>query len=121
MNKVEDRTTDSYKAEEKSFYSDQWVYNDRINDQQKIIDNPDISAEEKEAASQQKSELEIERQAEIDNWKEKHGEYNEEMTKWSIDEAVEHEKNGTGLSEMQKRYDENQYGHEKENEEEYEY
>ena len=41
MKKIEDRTTNSYKAQEKSFYSDQWIYNDRINDQQKIIDNPE--------------------------------------------------------------------------------
>ena len=108
MVKVEDRTTDSYKAQERSFYSDQWVYNDRISDQQKIIDNPEISAQERMDAEKMKAELEIERQAEIDKWKEKHGEYNEEMTNWTINESVEHEKNGTGLSAMQKRYNENQ-------------
>ena len=57
MKKVEDRTTDSYKAQERSFYSDQWIYNDRINDQQKIIDNPEISAEEKKEAEELASKL----------------------------------------------------------------
>ena len=45
MKKIEDRTTGSYKAKEKLFYSDQWIYNYRINEQQKIIDNPEISDE----------------------------------------------------------------------------
>lgn len=121
MKKVEDRTTDSYKAQERSFYSDQWIYNDRINDQQKIIDNPEISAEEKKEAEKKKAELEIERQNEIDKWKEKHGEYNEEMTNWTIGDSVKHSKDGTGLSAMQERYDENQYGHEEEYEDDYEY
>ena len=104
MNKVEDRTTEAFKAQERTFYSDLWCYNDRIKEAQN----------EKE-----KKELEIERQVTIDQWKEKHGQYNEDMTKWSIKEAVEHERNGTGLGAMQKQYDENQYGHALEQEEEY--
>lgn len=111
MNKVEDRTTDSYKAKERTFYSDQWIFNDRIKEQQKIIDNPDCSADEKYAATRQKKELENERRDSIDNWKKEHGAYNEEMTKWTVDEAVEHEKDGTGLGSMQEIYDKNQYGH----------
>lgn len=118
MNRVEDRTSEVYKAQEREFYSDQWTYNTRIEEQEKIINNPGYSAEEKAAATREKAELENERQDSIDCWKEEHGEYNEEMTKWTIDEAVKHEKDGEGLGSMQAGYDKNQYGHVEEHEQE---
>lgn len=118
MDRVEDRTTDSYKAQEREFYSNQWAYNTRIKEQQDIIDNPECSLDEKYTAKREKADLENERQDCIDQWKEEHGAYNEEMTNWTIDDAVNHEKKGTGLGSMQEIYDKNQYGHLEEKEEE---
>ena len=42
MDKVEDRTTTLYKAQENEFYSNQWVYYTRIEEQETIINNPQI-------------------------------------------------------------------------------
>lgn len=118
MDKVEDRTTTLYKAQENEFYSNQWAYNTRIEEQESIINNPGSSAAEKDAARREKADLENERQDALDQWKEEHGAYNKEMTKWTIDDAVEHSKEGTGLDSMQETYDENQYGHVEEREQE---
>lgn len=118
MNRIEDRTSEVYKVQEREFYSDLWAYNTRIKEQELIIQQPRCSAEEKAAATREKEELENERQDSIDCWKKEHGAYNEGMTKWTIDEAVEHVKIGKGLNSMQEVYDKNQYGHVEEHEEE---
>ena len=118
MNRVEDRISEVYKAQEREFYSDQWVYNTRIEEQERIINNPECSVEEKAAATREIVELENERKDSIDFWKEKHGAYYEEMMKWTIDEAVMHGKDEDGLDSMEARYDKNQYGHVEEHEQE---
>ena len=120
MKQVEDRTSHSFKAEEQSFYSDQWAYNTRMEEEEKIIANPNTTQEEKEAALTRRNEIAGEKVEAIENWKDRHGEYDEEMTKWNISEAVEHEKDGSGLGALQNRYDENQYGHADYSEDEYE-
>lgn len=117
MDKVEDRTTTHYKAKENEFYSNQWTYNTRIAEQEAIINNPDTTAAEKDAARRGKADLENERQDVLDQWKEEHGDYNEEMTGWTIDDAVEYSNEG-GLDSMQETYNENQYGHVEEREQE---
>lgn len=118
MDKVEDRTTTLYKTQENEFYSNQWAYNTRIKEQETIINNPGSSSAEKDAAMREKSNLENERQDALDQWKEEHGAYNREMTEWTIDDAVEHSKEDTGLASMQETYDKNQYGHVEEKEQE---
>lgn len=118
MNSVEDRTSRRYKAQEQEFYSNQWAYNSRIKEDEDIIKDPRCSAEEKAAVEREINDLKNDRQDSIDCWKEEHGAYDEEMTKWTIDEAAEHEKNGDGLGSLQAHYDENQYGHVQEHEEE---
>lgn len=118
MDRVEDRTTPLYEALENEFYSNQWSYNTRIKDQEAIIDHPGSSAAEIDAAKREKSDLEKERQDALEQWKTEHGAYIEEMTKWTIDDAVEHSKEGTGLGAMQESYGENQIGHVAEREQE---
>ena len=117
MGRVENRTTTIYKAQENEFYSNQWAYNTRIKEQDAIINNPCATVAEKKTARMEKSDLKNERRDAIDRWKEEHGAYNEEMIEWTINDAVEHSKEGTGLASMQEIY-ENGHVEESEKEEE---
>lgn len=110
MDKVEDRTTTLYKAQENEFYSNQWVYYTRIEEQETIINNPQILLCQKKIPPEGKADLEDKPQDALDQWKEEHGAYNEEMTEWTIDATAEHSNEG-GLDSMQETYNENQNGH----------
>lgn len=112
MNKVEDRTDNTYKSQEQSFYSNQWIYNERISNIDEELKYDCYTNSQKEEKMRERQELIDEKQSAIDNWKESHGAYDEGMTKWSLSEAIEHEKKGEGLKAFQSNYDKNQYGHE---------
>ena len=113
MDRIEDRTTARFKAQENEFYSNQWAYNTRIKNQEDILNNPHTSASEKDVARREKADLENERQDAIDQWKEEHGAYDEEMTKWTIDDAVKQK----GEASVREIYDQS-HGYEVEREQE---
>ncbi len=114
MEKVEDRTTKSFQSQEQSFYSDQWAYNERISDIDECLESEGFSPSQKEDLKLERQRLVNEKNNAIDEWKENHGQYDEEMTKWTLREAHDHNEKGDGLGDRQERYDRNRYGQQKE-------
>lgn len=84
MEKLEDRNSQEFKAKEAAFYSDQQIYNSRMDDYKKDMDNEYLSQEERDYAKQKYDEIYIEKRDAIDKWKEEHGQYDEERTKERI-------------------------------------
>lgn len=75
MIKLEDRNSEQFKTQEARFYENCRGINDTIDIYQNDLDNPYTSEYEKQHATQEIKKLEIERQELIDDWKEKHGQY----------------------------------------------
>lgn len=84
MKKTEDRNSRGYKAKEQTFYSDQQIYNSRMDDYKKDMDNEYLSQKERDYAKQKYDEIYTEKRDAIDKWKEEHGQYDEERTKEKI-------------------------------------
>ena len=84
MEKLEDRNSQEIKAKEAAFYSDQQIYNSRMDDYKKDMDNEYLAQEERDYAKQKYDEIYIEKRDAIDKWKEEHGQYDEERTKERI-------------------------------------
>lgn len=80
MGKLEDRNSREFKAKEAAFYSDQQIYNSRMDDYKKDMDNEYLSQEERDYAKQRYDEIYLEKRDSIDKWKEEHGQYDEERT-----------------------------------------
>lgn len=78
MEKLEDRNSQEFKAKETAFYSDCQIYTSEIEECRKTEDNPYMCDSEKAEAGKKKQELENKRQRLIDEWKEEHGEYDQE-------------------------------------------
>lgn len=84
MEKLEDRNSRKFKAEETAFYSDQQIYNSRMDNYKKDMDNEYLSQKERDYAKQKYDEIYNEKRDAIDKWKEEHGQYDEERTKERI-------------------------------------
>lgn len=84
MKKLEDRNSQKLKTEEAAFYSDQQIYNSRMDDYKKDMDNEYLSQEGRDYAKQKYDEIYIEKRDALDKWKEEHGQYDEERTKERI-------------------------------------
>lgn len=84
MEKLEDINSKEFKAKEAAFYSDQQIYNSRMDDYKKDMDNEYLSQEERDSAKQKYDEIYIEKRDALDKWKEEHGQYDEERTKERI-------------------------------------
>lgn len=78
MEKLEDRNSREFKAKEAAFYSDCQIYTSAIDRCRKTEDNPYMYESEKTEAREERKELENKRQMLIDEWKEEHGEYDQE-------------------------------------------
>lgn len=74
----EDRTSQQFKAQEAAFYSDCQIYTSEIERCRKTEDNPYMYESEKAEAREERKNLENKRQMLIDEWKEEHGEYDQE-------------------------------------------
>ena len=61
MEKLEDRNSQEFKAKEAAFYSDQQIYNSRMDDYKKYMDNEYLSQEERDYAKQKYDEIYIEK------------------------------------------------------------
>lgn len=123
MSGIEDRTTASYKFKERDFYVELWINNTTIKEHEQTLQYS-VSSKDRDYAEKEIARLKFEKQVAIDEWKEKHGQYEADMVNWTLAEASEKELEGKGLSALQKRYDDIKYWHihhEEENEEEFEY
>ena len=78
MGKLEDRNSQEFNAKETAFYSDCQIYTSEIERCRKTEDNPYMYESEKTEARDERKELENKRQMLIDEWKEEHGEYDQE-------------------------------------------
>ena len=78
MEKLEDRGSREFKAKEATFYSDCQIYTSEIERCRKTEDNPYMYESEKAEAREERKNLENKRQMLIDEWKEEHGEYDQE-------------------------------------------
>jgi len=78
MEKLEDRNSQEFKAKETAFYSDCQIYTSEIEECRKTEDNPYMCDSEKAEAGKKRQELENKRQMLIDEWKEEHGQYDQE-------------------------------------------
>lgn len=78
MGKSEDRNSREFKAKEAAFYSDCQIYSSEIERCRKTEDNPYMYESEKAEAREERKNLENKRQILIDEWKEEHGEYDQE-------------------------------------------
>lgn len=78
MGKLEDGNSQEFKAKEAAFYSDCQIYTSEIERCRKTEDNPYMSESEMAEAREGRNDLENKRQILIDEWKEEHGEYDQE-------------------------------------------
>lgn len=78
MGKIEDRNSQEFKAKEAAFYSDCQIYTSEIESCRKTEDNPYMCESKKAEAREERKDLENKRQMLIDEWKEEHGEYDQE-------------------------------------------
>lgn len=83
QNVEEDRC---FKAQEDAFYGNQQIYNSCLDDYEKDMNCEYISEEEREYAKQKYDEVYVEKRDAIDEWKEKHGQYDEGRTELRIGE-----------------------------------
>lgn len=74
------------RAQEDDFYGNQQIYNSRLDDYEKDMNCEYISEEEREYAKQKYDEVYVEKRDAIDEWKEKHGQYDEGRTELRIGE-----------------------------------
>lgn len=94
MEKLEDRNSREFKAQEAALYSDCEIYTTEIEKCKKIEENPYMYDNEKVEARKEREELEYKRQTIIDNWKEEHGQYDDDKAyKTRIDGSCIEEEN----------------------------
>lgn len=93
MKKLENRNSIEFKAEEQAFYSDQQIYNSRMDNYKKDMYNECLSKEERDFAKQKYEEIYTEKRNAIDRWKEEHGQYDEERVKERIGDKKVKENN----------------------------
>lgn len=74
------------KAQEDAFYGNQQIYNSCLDDYEKDMNCEYLSEEEREYAKQKYDEVYVEKRDAIDEWKEKHGQYDEGRTELRIGE-----------------------------------
>ncbi len=78
MGKLGNRNSQEFKAIEAAFYSDCQIYTSEIERCRKTEDNPYMYENEKAEVREGRKDLENKRQMCIDEWKEEHGEYDQE-------------------------------------------
>lgn len=84
MERVEDRSTPKYKAQEQEFYSNCQINNSAMDSYEKDMNSNYLSEDEKAYAKKKYEEAKARKQDDIDKWKEEHGAYDEEKTEERI-------------------------------------
>lgn len=77
MEKLEDKNSEKYKAQESAFYGECQACNSRMESYANDMNADNLSEEEREYARQKYNEAYNDKREIIDKWKEEHGEYDE--------------------------------------------